>query len=69
MKCISPSTILNRDDGLCAFTTGEAPLRRIRFKDPETAKTLIVLTNNFALPALTITELYRCRWQVELFFK
>ena len=47
----------------------EAPLRRIRFKDPETAKTLIFLTNNFALPALTITELYRCRWQVELFFK
>ena len=47
----------------------EAPLRRIRFKDPKTAKTLIFLTNNFALPALTITELYRCRWQVELFFK
>jgi hypothetical protein len=47
----------------------EAPLRRIRFKDPETAKTLIFLTNNFALPALTIAELYRCRWQVELFFK
>jgi DDE family transposase len=47
----------------------EAPLRRIRFRDPETKKTLIFLTNNFALPALTITELYRCRWQVELFFK
>jgi len=47
----------------------ETPLRRIRFKDPKTAKTLIFLTNNFALPALTITELYRCRWQVELFFK
>ena len=47
----------------------DAPLRRIRFKDPETARTLIFLTNNFALPALTITELYRCRWQVELFFK
>jgi len=47
----------------------DAPLRRIRFKDPETDKTLIVLTNNFALPALTLTELYRCRWQVELFFK
>jgi hypothetical protein len=46
-----------------------APLRRIRFKDPETAKTLIFLTNNFVLPAFTITELYRCRWQVELFFK
>jgi hypothetical protein len=47
----------------------QAPLRRIRFKDPETAKTLVFLTNNFTLPALTITELYRCRWQVELFFK
>jgi hypothetical protein len=47
----------------------EAPLRRIRFKDPETARTLVFLTNNFALPAFTITELYRYRWQVELFFK
>ncbi len=43
-------------------------LRRIRFKTQE-GKTLVLLTNNFALPALTITELYRCRWQVELFFK
>jgi len=47
----------------------QAPLRRVRFKDLETGKTLIFLTNNFTLPALTITELYRCRWQVELFFK
>ena len=47
----------------------EAPLRRIRFKDPKTAKSLVFLTNNFTLPAFTITELYRCRWQVELFFK
>ena len=47
----------------------EAPLRRIRFKDPETGKTLVFITNNFVLPALTITQLYRCRWQVELFFK
>lgn len=45
------------------------PLRRIRFKDPSTGKTLVFLTNNFSLPAQTITELYRCRWQVELFFK
>ncbi len=44
-------------------------MRQIRFKDPQTSKTLVFLTNNFALPALTITELYRCRWQVELFFK
>jgi hypothetical protein len=46
-----------------------APIRRIRFKDPESANTLVFLTNNFTLPALTITQLYRCRWQVELFFK
>ena len=46
-----------------------APLRRVRFTDPETGKRLIFLTNNFALPALTITELYRQRWQIELFFK
>jgi hypothetical protein len=44
-------------------------LRRIRFKDPETAKTLVFLTNNFALPALTIGALYKSRWQVELFFR
>jgi len=47
----------------------DTPLRRIRFKDPQTGKRLVFLTNNFALPAITITELYRCRWQVELFFK
>lgn len=47
----------------------DTPLRRIKFKDPQSGKRLVFLTNNFALPALTITELYRCRWQVELFFK
>lgn len=46
-----------------------AHLRRIRFKDPETGKTLVFLTNNTALPALTICALYKSRWQVELFFK
>ena len=44
-------------------------LRRIRFRDAETAKTLIFLTNQAALPALTICDLYKSRWQVELFFK
>ena len=43
-------------------------LRRIRFKVPETGKTLVFLTNNFELSALTVTKLYRCRWQIELFF-
>jgi hypothetical protein len=47
----------------------DTPLRRIKFKDPETGKRLVFLTNNFALPAITIADLYRCRWQVELFFK
>lgn len=44
------------------------PLRRVRIKDDE-GKTLVFLTNNTDLPARTIAELYRCRWQVELFFK
>ena len=44
-------------------------LRRIRYKDAETGKTLVFLTNNFALPAATICALYKHRWQVELFFK
>jgi len=45
------------------------PLRRIRYQDPETGKRLTFLTNDFQLPALTVAELYRQRWQVELFFK
>jgi transposase len=44
-------------------------LRRIRFKDPESGKALVFLTNNTALPPLTIAALYKNRWQVELFFK
>ena len=45
------------------------PLRRISFFDAETRKRLVFLTNNFALPPLTIAQLYKSRWQVELFFK
>ena len=44
-------------------------LRRVKYHDLKTGKTFIFLTNNFALPAMTIADLYRCRWQVELFFK
>ncbi len=44
-------------------------LRRIKYRDPETGKTLVFLTNNLTLPPLTIARLYKCRWQVELFFK
>lgn len=45
------------------------PLRRVSFYDQEHQRKLVFLTNNFTLPALTIAELYRCRWQIELFFK
>jgi len=44
-------------------------LRRIKYFDSTTGKTFVFLTNNFTLPAQTIADLYRCRWQVELFFK
>ena len=45
------------------------PLRRVRYFDTETQKNLTFLTNNFTLPAVVIAQLYKCRWQVELFFK
>ena len=74
------STPVDRSTGLICdqlvMLTGYYPvrnypehLRRIRFKDPESGKTLVFLTNNTALPALTICALYKSRWQVELFFK
>jgi IS4 transposase len=44
-------------------------LRRVKYYDKITEKNLTFLTNNFALPAITIAQLYKCRWQVELFFK
>lgn len=44
-------------------------LRRVKFKDPDSGKTLVFLTNNMTLPPLTIAALYKSRWQVELFFK
>jgi hypothetical protein len=54
------------------YTSGKRypdPLRRIRYRDRATEKSFMFLTNNFTLPAFTVTELYRQRWQVELFFK
>ena len=56
-------------DGHATSKSYPAHLRRVRFRDPETGKTLIFLTNNFTLPATTICALYKSRWQVELFFK
>ena len=44
-------------------------LRRIRYFDTNQSKQLVFLTNNFTLPALTITQLFQCRWQIEIFFK
>jgi hypothetical protein len=44
-------------------------LRRVRYVDQETQDDIVFITNNFALPAITIAKLYKCRWQVELFFK
>jgi transposase len=44
-------------------------LRRIKFYDQQSGRSFVFLTNNFLLPATTIANLYRCRWQVELFFK
>jgi hypothetical protein len=55
--------------GFYSFKDYPNKLRRVKYYDADTGKTLIFLTNNFSLPALTIAQLYRCRWQVELFFK
>jgi len=56
-------------DGFYARQDYPEHLRRIRFKDAESGKTLVFLTNHFTLPASTICALYKSRWQVELFFK
>jgi len=64
---ISDQTVI-----LTSFSSASAypdPLRRVSYRDPETGKQLKFLTNNFTLPALTIAQIYKQRWQVELFFK
>jgi len=58
-----------RLNGFYASQDYPAALRRIGYFDIETNKKFIFLTNNFALPALTIARLYKCRWQIEIFFK
>jgi hypothetical protein len=55
--------------GVNTATDYPEPLRRIRFHDADTKKTLVSLTNNFTLSALTVARLYKARWRVELFFK
>ena len=56
-------------DGFYARQSYPHPLRRIRFHDPLTDRTLVFLTNQMTLPALTICTLYKSRWEIELFFK
>ena len=55
--------------GVLARRNYPTEMRLVKFVDPETEKRLRFLTNNFAVPALAIAKLYRCRWQVELFFR
>ena len=52
-----------------SFVNYPAPLRRVRFRDPMDGRVFAFLTNNFDLPAITIADLYKARWQIELFFK
>ena len=71
---VDKATGLRSDQTVILGTIGSAQaypdaLRRVSYVDLETDKRLQFLTNNFALPALTIAHLYKARWQVELFFK
>jgi hypothetical protein len=63
----SDQTIVLR--GPKTATLYPTPLRRVTYVDLDTQQRFVFLTNNFALPALQIAQLYKCRWQVELFFK
>lgn len=58
-----------RLNGFYASQDYPAVLRRIGYFDVETNVKFVFLTNNFALPALTIAQLYKCRWRIEIFFK
>src|ERR1700745_3927557 len=64
--CSDQTVILTSFESASAYPDA---LRRISYFDAETNKRLKFLTNNFVLPALTIAQIYKCRWQVELFFK
>jgi len=55
--------------GTNSATDYPEPLRRVKYRDAETSETYAFLTNNFSLPAIVIAQLYKQRWQVELFFK
>ena len=71
---VPAGTGITSDQTVVLGTTGSVKnypdtLRRVRFVDSENNRNFIFLTNNFALPALTIAQLYKSRWRVELFFK
>jgi hypothetical protein len=73
-RAVPPDTGVTSDQTVVLGTSGSAQnypdtLRRVRFVDPEKGHRLIFLTNHFDLPALTIAQLYKSRWRVELFFK
>src|SRR5450755_4384044 len=73
-RTVDKSTGVRSDQTVILTASGSAKvypdaLRRVTYVDPETNKRFRFLTNNFALPALTIARIYRSRWQVELFFK
>ena len=66
-----PPALPGRQPKFDGFSAKDYPelLRRVVFKDAKTKKTLMFLTNNTMLPALVVAQLYKNRWQVELFFK
>jgi hypothetical protein len=73
-RLVDKTTGLRSDHTVILTATASAkayldPLRRVTFFDAEKERRLKFLTNNFVLPALTIAQIYKCRWQVELFFK
>jgi IS4 transposase len=73
-RSVDPTTGLRSDQtivlrGPKTATRYPVPLRRITYVDRETGQRCVFLTNNFTLPPLQIAQLYKCRWQIELFFK
>ena len=73
-RTVDQSTSLKCDQTIMLVTPNSLEgypekLRRVKYHDSETNKTLVFLTNNFNLSVVTITELFRYRWHIELFFK
>ena len=64
---LSDQTVIPKEKN--SFKKYPAPLRRVRFQDPESGEVFIFLTNNFEISAITVANLYKARWKIELFFK